>query len=207
MKTLACIALLMLPSLVSGQAAQLIPKPEVKVGESWTYRGVGMLGDRNTHDYVVSVTSTSQSAIQVIATRKQDGKEFDAVWTPEWNAVASYTRMLYKPSTGILRFPLAVGNRHATAWDGTSLVDVSIKTQTEKTVEVIGWEDIQVPAGTFRALRIATDGTVRRLGAERGARFESTFWYVPEVKRWVKLSYKFTPGNSGGEELLEYKLQ
>jgi len=79
---------------------------------------------------------------------------------------------------------------------------------------VVGWEQIEVPAGKFRALKIEAEGhwqaeiapgqTVTQSGQSgdnattlvtqvqkstekvTSGRTYRAFWYVPEVKRWVK---------------------
>jgi hypothetical protein len=80
--------------------------------------------------------------------------------------------------------------------------------------KVVGWEDVAVPAGKFRALKIESDGrwtadiaprvlngaVVARQGSALSqttesqvvqstrvsGRYYKCFWYAPEVKRWVK---------------------
>ena len=46
---------------------------------------------------------------------------------------------------------------------------------------------------------------VRPLDGSRPFPRQVTFWYVPEVRRWVKLQGT-TPRNRFSEELLSYKL-
>jgi hypothetical protein len=73
--------------------------------------------------------------------------------------------------------------------------------------KVVGWEDIEVPAGKFHALKIESDGRWTADLSQRlmnsavtaqttenrvvpivraSGRYYKCFWYVPEVKRWVK---------------------
>jgi S1-C subfamily serine protease len=78
-------------------------------------------------------------------------------------------------------------------------------------------EDVTVPAGTFRTLRLDLAGR-RTSGAHMPGRaiegrFEMTVWYAPEVKRFVKLVRKvwsaaaFNPSQIGENvvELLDYR--
>jgi hypothetical protein len=46
----------------------------------------------------------------------------------------------------------------------------------------MGWEDVTVPAGTFRALRIDSKGAWQNTCASN--RLQYKFWYVPKVK-WL----------------------
>ena len=53
------------------------------------------------------------------------------------------------------------------------------------------WEQITVPAGTFRALRLEFEGRRERLSVSPIAvRFLLRVWYAPEVKRYVRLEQK-----------------
>jgi uncharacterized caspase-like protein len=82
----------------------------------------------------------------------------------------------------------------------------------DATYTVVGWEDITVPAGTFKALKITSVSSYRRLDNNfRGQTVVDT-WYVPETKRWVKMEV-LERGNNGviyqdwTEELLSFKVQ
>jgi hypothetical protein len=81
-----------------------------------------------------------------------------------------------------------------------------------------GWEQVTVPAGTFRALRVTVHGTRERTAMTGGAqfvgRFELVAWYAPEAKRYVRLEHKAWSGGFGAQgrpsshdvvELLSYK--
>jgi hypothetical protein len=75
------------------------------------------------------------------------------------------------------------------------------------------WEQITVPAGTFRALRIDIDGVRERPVPSSGAiigSFRITAWYAPEIKRLIRLEHKMWTGTSSsvrgrpiGDEMVE----
>jgi S1-C subfamily serine protease len=77
------------------------------------------------------------------------------------------------------------------------------------------WEQVSVPAGSFKALRVEIAGSreqLARLGATSiiVQRFEFTGWYAPEAKRYVKLRHKTwnpsqQPLSDDQVELLERK--
>ena len=79
----------------------------------------------------------------------------------------------------------------------------------------VGWEELRVPAGKFRAVKIETQGTWQRLdlNLEGTARF--VIWYVPELRRWAKFMYEdsariasqLKPGLRLVDELVGFKLQ
>jgi serine protease Do len=74
------------------------------------------------------------------------------------------------------------------------------------------WEQITVPAGTFRTLRVQIDGDRVRptfTNASHAGRFRITAWYAPEVKRYVRLEHKnwsgtiSGTGQQSGDEIVE----
>jgi hypothetical protein len=75
-----------------------------------------------------------------------------------------------------------------------------------------GWEDITVPAGTFRALRVQVDNSCYYNGVDAGAcGQQDRVWYSPQLKRHVRLERRTNKGAYAGthmvEELLEYHIK
>jgi hypothetical protein len=93
------------------------------------------------------------------------------------------------------------------------------KARNERQVDVIGWEDVTVPAGKFRALKIVSDGRFERTSDAMRGTSRNVIWYVPEVRRWVKLTLENRSdsakgkvkgkgrGEHTGEELVAYELK
>ena len=84
--------------------------------------------------------------------------------------------------------------------------------------EPIAWEQVTVPAGSFRAARVEITGTRAHPVYMRGesGRFRVVVWYAPEVKRFIRLEHESWASNmsmQGGDlmshevvELVAYKL-
>ena len=100
---------------------------------------------------------------------------------------------------------------------------------------VVGWEDIEVPAGTFHALKVEADGTwiaevapkvsavVATQASAQGTtataqtlkvtaetvtgRIYKAFWYVPEVKRPVKSVEEYFDTNGARNERFTDELE
>jgi hypothetical protein len=51
-------------------------------------------------------------------------------------------------------------------------------------------EDVRVPAGTFKALRVQLSGDALSFGNSAVGRFTYTAWYSPELKRYVKTRHQ-----------------
>jgi hypothetical protein len=118
------------------------------------------------------------------------------------------------PHTGWFRFPLEVGARYNAAYE-TVIPKKGMKSRNERQVTVVGWEDIAVPAGKFRALKVISEGRFQRLDHPLGGSSRNVIWYVPEIRRWAKLTLENRPfsgkakgkGEHIGEELVDYKLK
>lgn len=74
------------------------------------------------------------------------------------------------------------------------------------------WEEVTVPAGTFKALRLTVRGR-RQVGPFSPIavyHFEISVWYAPEVRRYVRLEHKtwlggWRPDGDDVVELVEYR--
>ncbi len=205
MNRIALILLLLtFSSLSAGQSDERALKPEVRVGDSWTYRSTNVLGP-GIHDHEIRVSFSGDKVILSVSTRKSDGKEFDSAYTSEWNAVTSYNGNMFRPHTGVFQFPLRIGDRHSINFDTLRPRETAVETRGTGTVAVVNWENVEVPAGKFRAIKVVADTLWQPTNGSPAFLRKSTYWYSPEVRRWVKVQITW-PGGSGGEELLSYKL-
>lgn len=198
------LLLLAFPALSAGQSDAPIRRPEIRVGDSWTYRATNLLAP-GTHEHETRVSFADDKVILAVSTRKSDGKEFDSSWTSEWNAISSYTGFIYRPSTGILRFPLRIGDQHQNMFEVLAPRVSTVLRRATGGTKVIGWETVDVPAGKFRALRVEHENVVQPLDGSSPFPVQATYWYVPDVKRWVRFQL-VTPKVTTSEELLQYKL-
>jgi hypothetical protein len=211
MRALAAL-LLLAPLVCAAQAEAPVPRPDVKVGDRWTYRRMDYDENKPRGKYEMRVVFAGRGVIQVVTTEKLKDEEGDTTYTAEWNAVTTPGR-LFDPHTGWFQFPLQVGATYSAKFE-TLMPKKGASSRNERQVKVLGWEEVVVPAGKFRALKIVSEGHYQRLdntffsGTSR-----NVIWYVPELKRWAKLTLENRPrgskgkGEHAGEELLDYKLQ
>lgn len=188
----------------------LVLWPQVKVGDRWTYR---LTDEASVKIYDLKVTFVGQDAIQAVSTIRGTGQEIDTTWTPEWNAVNDRLTGSFFPESGLLRFPLKPGRRYTSEYEvARPHTRDSFRAKNTLAVSVVGWQEVTVPAGTFRALKIDAPGTYERLDVRRRGPLRVTLWYAPEVRRWVKRTFENrAPGGRllrhESQELVEYRLQ
>lgn len=194
-----CIAVLAAPLAVS---AQSVARPDLKAGDTWTVGITANAGfGASAHREEVRVVKEAGDTGYLVENTKKEGG--GAAPVVEMLHISRDLNFIGR-STGApqefkwLQWPLepgrsyefetAAGNATAT-WKG----------------KVVGWEDIEVPAGKFRALHVEFD----RSGPFRAASSES-LWFAPEAKTVVK-RIQTRPGGERSKdvtttELLSYKL-
>jgi hypothetical protein len=208
--------------LAGGAAhAQTVDVPPIKEGDHWVYavkaeqvqNGALAASSRKYEAWIVRVGSHSF----VMANKAGDSNlpPHEASLNPDWSTSAVFNgeeKIVSRPYS----FPMAPGK----GWDSDSVQphpSQGVKSLRNKVhYTVLGWEDVTVPAGKFKALKIEMEGNwfkefdavgasansaVNASGAGQvavvtsqpahtpdpvGGRMYKLTWYVPEVKRDVK---------------------
>lgn len=187
-----------------------MPKPEVKPGDRWVYRKIDLWNNKQIGRPNLVVAFANKDVINVVQRRGKE--EIDVTFTSEWNLVNDISSGVYNPHTGLLRFPLQVGAKYPTRYEVTRRRQGAFRSRIEATMRVVGWEDVEVPAGKFRALKVEGDGSYRRQDTFSNGQIRYAIWYVPAVKRWVKFTVENTdsrgqPFVRETDELVEFKLK
>jgi hypothetical protein len=205
--------LILVPALCAAQSDAPVERPALKPGDRWAYNRMDYWTNRVTTVRNIEVTSANDKVIQVVAT--EPGRpEMDETYTAEWNSVAT-SLANSTPHSGHLRFPLKIGESHPWKFETIFGPQRNWRSEHERVTRVVGWEEITVPAGKFRALKVVQEGDFRRLDVSVAGKTRTTTWYAPEVKRWVKFLYEDEiltgfqrgPFNKFGEELVSFKVQ
>ena len=152
----------------------------------------------------------------VVGAIEKSGAAFVNEWgnqmrtTSAWN-VLTYRSLTfadappthYDPALQWFSFPLEPGK----AWNMTThwqTPDFSLSGTTVVDGKVGNWEDVAVPAGTFHALRVdITNRVFGRLGA--ADEIDITYWWVPDVNRFVKYYYRGTTEGTVLAEMVAYQ--
>jgi len=198
------------PAAVLAQSDAPVTKPEVKPGDRWTYRRVDLWNNAETTRYEMEVTFVGKDVIQAV--NRRGSQEIDVSYTSEWNVVNDLDGGVWNPHSGMLKFPLQPGASYAAEAEITRPRQGAFRSKMEIPLKVVGWEEIVVPAGKFRALKIDGPGSYQRQDVSGAGQIHFVFWYVPEVKRWAKVTIESTdfrgqPFNRTAEELVEFKVQ
>jgi hypothetical protein len=186
----AAAAALLFSTVCAAQPDAAVARPEVKVDDRWVYRHTDKRRKPPSAIYELRVSFVDSRAIHAVVEQQGRRRETDATWTPEWNAVVAPDEGVVEVEKGMFQFPLAPGQQYSAAWEMRRPRAGAFHVRHERKVTVVGWEDIEVPAGKFRALKLQADGHFRRFDRLASDEARNTYWYVPQVKRWVKHVYQ-----------------
>lgn len=156
------------PSLAQTAAE---PRP-IPVGTKWIVETVDQAGSKKT-TLTVTGTSTFQGKPVYLAT---DGARTTIIDAATNNTIGVMTgdklASTTVPTEGTLSWPLSVGKVWTASFDYTDYVQGASFSGVSSRVTVAGYEDVTVPAGTFKAFRIQSTP----LQNESVSR---TVWYAP----------------------------
>lgn len=196
------------PTTAPRPAGADAPSALPRAGDTWRYRikdqfRLGDLFMTATVDEVTPAgvaetwTTTSDEKLRTTLAPLRPGFHSLPGWTLTPPEFAPY---LY--ATGLLQTGQKIADQKRPMDKGTVALRVTVE----------GEEEVVVPAGRFRAIRVALRGPPHVRGASRTRTLsaEHVVWYAPEVKRMVKYAVSTRIGNSVQEdtvfELMEYRL-
>jgi hypothetical protein len=210
-----CLSALLIGACVS-VGAQNISAPTVKAGDSWTYKATtekGPTGWTQTRDETTVSRVTSSTIYYTVKASGSTQPEKELFSGTDWSRardVNGKETIVNRP----LAFPLTAGKTWELHFTEQHPNKAHRSEEWNNKYTVVGYEAIEVPAGKFNALKIEAEGhwtaeiepgqsvvqgaqtnaagvsmtTEVQKTTERTAsgRTYKAFWYVPEVRRWVK---------------------
>jgi len=190
--------------------AQSSNSPDIQVGDRWSWQHTNGLANEKDFTRIEDVVEVSANEIRTRVRVKGRPDSAVETYTREWNPVDVISAK-YDPCLKVLAFPMSVGKK----WDSSADKMLFSNGKHGKFFlkgEVVAFEKVIVPAGTFDAYRINVllDATGTDEDANIGNTVE-TYWYAPSVKRPVKFESTFKRDGRVRMkdifELLEYSLR
>lgn len=196
----------------TAKADDVAPRPDVKTGDRWTYRHIN---SSNQEDFrlTTSVVNVNGRAIQTISRISGQSRDLDEIWTPEWEPATTAGGSICDPKCVLLKFPLEPGTLYWGEYELRRPRLSAVHTREKAAGQAGAWEEVAVPKGKFRALRVEIRGEYTRLDTRDHGIFRMTLWYVPSVKRWVKMTHESwsyrtnRPMNVYTYELVDYAVR
>ena len=201
-----CVALV---AMLMSSGCAVAPRADGPVfapaGSSWTFeqRDTGSFGSGTKQQTATALGERTWQGRRVMATEGQLGTRLSDADKGEWLAVVKgdATILTWEPSLGY-DWPLTVGKSFPRDYRMVNHVTKQA-TDIRSTMTVESFEDVTVPAGTFKAFKVRyTDST----GVDNSS------WYCPDAAAWVKSrvtrSEKWPAGPGTQElDLLSYSIK
>ena len=212
--------------------AQAIDAPVLKTGDDWIYKNTTEIGANNWTQTKLEVKVVRVTASSLYYSDKVSGSsqaERESIAGTDWSRIRSVNgkeTVVNRPFS----FPLTKGKTWEINYKEDHPNSQHIYEQWTTKYTVVGYETIEVPAGKFNALKIEaegnwiaenspaqsvvqgastnTDGAILLTQVQKAVsgpitgRTYRAFWYVPEIKRWVKSVEEYY--SSGGQRSSRY---
>ena len=190
-------------------AQEKVEAPVWNVGDKWNFTGDGSIEvvktDQNGHILKFSEGKYifESQGCNTILFEKATLNRINAV---EGDKLKKYTMGLRK----ILDFPLGIGKQWKYAYSSKEMGEKSLVSHDFSEIyRVLGWEDIVVQAGKFKALKLEYKRTLAGAStpyANIGEEIINLYWYSPAVTYFVKCQYD-KDWMKGNKEIFNWELR
>jgi uncharacterized caspase-like protein len=173
---------------VADEVARGLKPPPRQQGDTWTYfrqlrDGEG--AERRNY-FTQTVTHADPQGFVTSASDLREPTRYDTQGNRLWTTLDSGRKVIYAPDESQYRYPLAPGS----TWNARHREEFPTHVvEAESQVTVVGWEEVKVPAGTFRALKLTKVSNLS--GEPFPGRIEfskrvSNLWFVPALRNFAR---------------------
>jgi hypothetical protein len=178
-------------SVLPPPGVEILSMPQLKEGDSWVRQS-----EKGKFIWEIERIDDSGMILRQGKNKYYYDNEFGEIKkTSDQKTVYELTPS-YK---GWHSYPLWVGKKWENNFKEKNLEKGYIYAFNEL-VEIKDWENVETPAGIFKALKI----DITRVNLDTGGRWTYTFWYSPDVKGLIKSLSKDLPAQNW--TLAEFKL-
>lgn len=180
--------------------AEPVGRPEIKVGNSWTYSIRNTQYAKPATTFTVKVVTVADDRITVNWENKDVGTSGVLVLDMDLSTLDSY---VYK----VFDFPLSVGKTWSFEYDSS---EGTSRWHNKVAGKIVSLEKVTVPAGTFDTVKVVLirDYVGSGIGGSSwSGTVTDTWWYAPQAKNFVKRTFSDSGKNPTVRELLQYALQ
>ena len=180
-----------------------VERPVLKPGTEWSYRIDNSKRDKPTPPSdlrrVVKAVNANDYTIDVVTptgTRT-------TVMSLDLNPFAEGMTTGANKATGALpyfSFPMTPGKTYSEPLSYPSPFG-NLAIQVDMNTKVLDWEEVTVPAGKYRALKVEANG--RSVGGPINGTRKVTLWYAPEVGNYVRMEFEISYSPVSGKSVHE----
>jgi len=157
----ALILSLLAPAAAFSDVPAPVPAPALQAGDTWVFDRSHEEGANSFTQGRWDFTVERPGSDMMVVGLKRDGAPTgyqDHMVGADWSQrriVDGVETVTGRP----FRFPLKVGDTWSADYTDPRQHGFQTSAQFHTTYKVVGWEDVTVPAGTFRALKVEANGT------------------------------------------------
>jgi hypothetical protein len=171
----------------------VVPPPNLRNGDTWVYAQIEGYSGR-TERYLTNtlVTANEGFVLQRRSDRPGEPVQTEIVPAP-WRQLGETTweaNRAFDAPLSRIPFPIAPGQ----AWQEQATVtdQPGVNRVWRVHGRAIGWDRVRTPAGEFLALRVERRMNLgNQVPGWTAPQVFETYWYAPEVKRWVRLEHQY----------------
>jgi clan AA aspartic protease (TIGR02281 family) len=169
----------------------LVGMPNSKVGDAYILEYLNLDNPKSSYSIERKVIAIDEGTITVAAknVKSKTGKVRTLQFTSEGNLLSSRnpdgSGFDYAPPLKYFAFPLSPGKTWQQRSRETNIQTGAVREHTVSAT-VGDWEEMSVPAGTFRALKITLQTELRDPSTGETSTGTDISWYAPDVHRSVR---------------------
>ena len=189
-------------SVPAPAGAEPLPVPVLGVGDRWRYRLINRYNGSTVGETTVEVLEVAPE-IRLRVDPGNGRPVLEERWANPWTVILETiydAPMAFETPVPVVPPGARAGQGLTSASRYRSERSSSVLGWQQR-LRVVGWERVQVPAGSFDALRIERFATYQHPDIFRYAPERiDTLWYSPQVGRWVVREWtgSYLPGSPGG---------
>jgi hypothetical protein len=180
-KILLIFLVLLIPTIVSGQGK--VEAPVWNVGDKWTL----------SEDVVITVVNADENSytVKYLTSRGDLTLIYEKSSLNRLYYMDRDKRIKYEGrNKRLFNFPLDIGKTWEDKYITKQAALATQETTYLETFTVLGWEEIVVQAGKFKALKFGYKQEMVGQTAGRPKEGKAWYWYSPDVKYMVKCQYE-----------------
>jgi len=180
-KILLIFLVLLIPTIVSGQGK--VEAPVWNVGDKWTL----------SEDVVITVVNADENSytVKYLTSRGDLTLIYEKSSLNRLYYMDRDKRIKYEGrNIRLFNFPLDIGKTWEDKYITKQAALAAQETTYLETFTVLGWEEIVVQAGKFKALKLGYKQEMVGQTAGRPKEGKAWYWYSPDVKYMVKCQYE-----------------
>ena len=177
---------LFIPAMVCAQ--DRVNAPTWNVGDRWDLTGDVVVSVSNADENTYGVKYLTAGGQSILVAIVYDKSSLNRLYVMDKDRRIKYQGR----NKRLFNFPLEIGKSWTDTFTDKSGTFGAKEFTVVETITPLGWEDIQIQAGKFRAVKLEYKSETVEQAAGRPKEGKAWYWYSPDVKYMLKCQYDRT---------------